>query len=248
MAVGKAALNSIIVGRSACRLWHLPLLRSSGDITVSTAGGRSSTGKRHWPEGVRMQQLQIPPGDVLEWKGVRVTSLERSVIDLCRFEPFADGLVTAEGYLRQGPPNHISRLERKAAEMGRVRGIRQVRKILALADHLSESPAESYAKAVIHEAGLTKTLFQQVAVESSAGIFRLDFLADGWLAIEVDGEVKYALPPDELAEALRRERAREKAILNLGYTLIRASWKQIADGTLLADIRQAYHVRNTRLR
>ncbi|WIM70426.1 hypothetical protein [Corynebacterium suedekumii] len=70
--------------------------------------------------------------------------------------------------------------------------------------------------------------------------YRVDLLINGWLVVEVDGEMKYrgafGVTPDE---AIRRERRREKEIQNLGYVVLRISAADLRDPagflTLIAD-------------
>lgn len=248
IAVGVSLRTSVLIARSSCRLWDIPLIEHEAPAMAAVTEGAKLRGRKYWPKGVVMKQIHIPEADIIESNGLRYTWLRRTVIDQCRFGTFADGLVAVEGYLRRPENTSLHSLRLKMESMGRVAGIRKVQRVLKCASPLSESVAESFAKAVIVQSGLVKRLEQQVEVCTPEGEYRLDFVADNWLNIEVDGQSKYEGDDEETRDVLLRERARERAILNAGFTMIRASWRGIASGELLVDIKNAYKRREALLR
>ena len=79
----------------------------------------------------------------------------------------------------------------------------------------SQSPYESYARALLICAGLAPS------TQAPIGPYLVDLLI-GRVVIEVDGEVKYDdTTYRPLAETLRREREREVQIQNSGYVVRR---------------------------
>ena len=56
---------------------------------------------------------------------------------------------------------------------------------------------------------------------------RVDFLVEGLVVVEFDGLVKYA--GQEGRAALAAEKARESAIVDLGYEVVRLVWADLAN-------------------
>lgn len=247
IAVAKAMPTCALSGRSACQYWGIAVLGYNAPVEVVSLSKAQLRGRKSWPDRVHMRKFHVLAADIVQEDGFRVTSRERSLLDLCRFGTFTEGLVAVEDYLRSPESLGNRYLVQKLESMGPVQGVRRARSVLTEATVLSESVAESLAKAKILESQLFEKLDQQVEVRSPQGYFRLDFLADDWLNIETDGDIKYPSDPAELSEVMKRERAREKAVLNMGYTTVRASWRDIIDGTLIKNLKEAIVQREQRL-
>jgi len=72
----------------------------------------------------------------------------------------------------------------------------------------------------------------QVFTPSGLWVARGDF---GWrrkrVIGEFDGRVKYVGPPEEVADVVMREKAREQAIRDAGWWVVRWNWKDLANPT-----------------
>ena len=55
--------------------------------------------------------------------------------------------------------------------------------------------------------------------------YRADLVINGWLVIEIDGNVKYR---HEVEEVIRAEHRRQQDILNKGYIVLRFSPEQLS--------------------
>lgn len=239
LVIGAASPSAVLIGRSACRYWGFPLLSHEGDAELGYDNGRTIKSRKQWPPGVVYRRVTLPPTHVLHKDGLRVTTVERSVLDFCRWHSFRESLVVVEGYLRKYPRRDIWLLEKKLAELGRSPGVGNCRRVLAYVSRKSHSAAESLAKALIIEGELGSNRQQQVEVSGAGWRHFIDFVLDGWLAIEVDGDVKYSSDERELELTLLEERKREKRILNAGYTLLRFDWKQLNNGEFERQVREA---------
>lgn len=93
----------------------------------------------------------------------------------------------------------------------------------------SESPAETaFVDAMIEAYHLLPRLGSLVGqglkldFQVKEGPYRVDFLADGWLVIEIDGAAWHSSP-----EAQVRDRQRDEFLENLGYTVVRIPAKVV---------------------
>jgi len=248
-----------------CRIWRLDARTHTVQVT--------RTGMQ--PEPLRRRHLlreRLPDGEVVTIHGVRVTSLERTIVDCARTMDPGEALVIIDSafrlLLRPDRANRDEveedlrdlrrRLIRRAREIGG-RGLRRAIAIIELAQPWSESAYESMVRWIAVSRGLPEPELQH-AVATRQGTFYVDLAwfytgDDGMrhaLFIEVDGHVKYGLP-DGAADArvLREEKRREDAIRELpGVRILRIDTTDVhsADG-VFARIRSAFPAHmTTRLR
>jgi hypothetical protein len=98
-----------------------------------------------------------------------------------------------------------------------------------LADGLSESPGESWARVLFVSLGLPKPELQ-AEIRDAGGrlVGRVDFLFHRQrLIVEFDGKVKYEGVDGR--DALIREKRREDALRSLGYQVVRLTWRDLYD-------------------
>jgi hypothetical protein len=98
----------------------------------------------------------------------------------------------------------------------------RARRVLAFSTDLAESPFESVARVVFHEAGLPPPELQ-VWVGDDHPIARVDFLwrEHGTIA-EADGAIKYA-DPDRARQQLHRDAELRRA----GFEVVHFSWREM---------------------
>jgi len=154
--------------------------------------------------------------------GVPATSLARTVVDLIAALDFRDAVAMTEAVLR-GQPEFADELTAERRRRLPRRGAEHVMRVLDFADSLSDSVLESHARVVWAEAGLPAPIQQAVIRRDGRFFARVDFL---WkaarLIVEVDGLAKYSEPGE-----LQREKARQNALVALGYTVLRFTWADI---------------------
>ncbi|HWL02376.1 MAG TPA: DUF559 domain-containing protein [Microbacteriaceae bacterium] len=112
-------------------------------------------------------------------------------------------------------------------------------RILSICDGSAESGGETFMR--LHLRSMRCQFRTQVSIP---GVGRVDFLIGDRLVLEVDG---YAFHGDR--EAFERDRARDLALVGLGYLVIRVSYRQVLDDwprisrSLAAIIRSRRHLR-----
>jgi hypothetical protein len=182
--------------------------------------------------------------EVVDFDGVRVTGLARTVADCARTLPFETAVciadlaartrgLTAEDVVAalDSCPNHP--------------GNRMARRVAEFMDGRSESVGESRARVLLHHLGYTPQL--QVTITDSRGVVgRVDFdLPDIATVLEFDGKVKYGRYVPEgksAADVLWEEKRREDRIRATGRQVVRIAWSDL-DRPDLVDrmIRDAAH-------
>ena len=170
--------------------------------------------------------------------GVRVTPLERTVLDCLRWLDFREGMVVADFAVARcaGGKEGLERYVRAHARA--CRGVDRALETLARADGRAESGGESIARAVMIEEGfMLPDLQAWVPDPLHAGRwFRVDFVwvrADGRVIVgECDGREKLVDPgltrgrlPDEV---LLDQRGREGLITAYDVSVVRFTYEEAA--------------------
>jgi len=210
---------------AAAVLWELPILGKWPDrvdvVTDSSASGSSRLIRRH--------RVAIVP-EAVDLRGIPVTSVARTVVDLARIGDLAAGLVTADAALHE----HKCSLAELDAEVAAIppgaAGRRRAALAIHLADGRSESPGESLSRARIYEFGFAQPDLQMPLTDGGGCFGFSDF---GWVNRrgEFDGELKYAEP-----DALWREKQREDRARRAGQPSERWGWDDALRGESLQTI------------
>lgn len=135
------------------------------------------------------------------------------------------GLVSADCAVRR---KVVTREDLTGALAGRRlgNGASNARMVVEELDPEAESPGESRCRWIFHVLGLPRPVSQAVIRdEMGAFVARVDFLfADERTIVEFDGRVKYTD-----SRTLFAEKEREDALRALGYSVVRITWKELAD-------------------
>lgn len=111
---------------------------------------------------------------------------------------------------------------------------------IALTDAACESVGETRTRLLLRDLGFS--LVSQHPISSARRfVGRADFLVEGVVVVEFDGLVKYG--GQDGRAALAAEKARESAIVDLGYEVVRLVW---ADLTKPAEVARRIHEARTR--
>ncbi|WP_366181158.1 hypothetical protein ABXS69_03285 [Actinomyces timonensis] len=194
--------------------------------------------------------MPLDERDVVDLGGLRVTGLERTILDCARFlQPdralaVVDSLFAVAVDAGERPwHRRRRRIDAACAELRRgllarleewagQRGYRRAQAVVLAATAMSQSVWESEARRLCLASGITAPQ-AQMPVRGADG--RVYFADLGWLPIrlllEVDGEVKLAEDPDG---ELRRRAAREEAIRDAGFDVLRMSPGDLRDSRAAA--------------
>lgn len=155
---------------------------------------------------------------------LRVTALERTVVDCVTALDYRQGLILMDHALRLGAD--LALMQAMAARLSGRRGVRNLRMALANADARSESAGETLTRELLARLRLPMPE-AQVDVRTRLGWHRLDFAwREQKVALEFDGKVKY-FDFRPTAEVLFQERRREKALTEAGWFFVRVEWRDL---------------------
>jgi hypothetical protein len=197
-----------------------------------------------WPSD-RAVELALPPGRERvqrpryafhTWKlggsevtivaGVRVTTVERTLVDLMCLSDRFSAISAVDAALNTGKVSQAD-VDRLASSVGRRRGAARSRSWWSEVDGRSESPLESRARLRAVDGGYPPDELQ-LNISTRTGHARGDLAwrlpHGGWLVLEGDGARFHDRP-----EALYYDRRRNNAIAETGQvTTIRAVWSDTA--------------------
>ncbi|MHC6594199.1 type IV toxin-antitoxin system AbiEi family antitoxin domain-containing protein [Arthrobacter sp. C152] len=206
---------------SAARLHGLSLWDVDDLVHLLLPGNPSS---ERLGKDVRGHTRAWTEREVVTLDGLRVTSLERTVVDCAMMLGYRQSLVLMDHALRLGADKPL--IERMADGLQGRRGVRTLRLALAHADPRSESAGETLTRELLIRLKLPLPE-PQVAVATRAGQYRLDFAwKEKKVALEFDGKTKY-FDYKPTGEVLFQERQREKALTENGWTFLRVTWADL---------------------
>lgn len=225
--------DAVVSHMSAAVLHGLPLWQS--DLaTVHLTCNREGGGKQRSCNFIHVSP--IADHEIVEIDGIRVTSLARTVVDLSRGLSAFKAVPIGDAALRQGLTT--DELADALARCRGWRGVIRARRTVAFLDPRSESPGESGSRVRMAEAGLPAPELQvKIFDELGYLVGRCDF---GWLERrtlgEFDGKDKYGelrRPDQSVEDVVLEEKAREDALREHGFEVVRWRWDALKDPTIL---------------
>ncbi len=222
---------------SAAALWDIPIVGEWPDDVTLVApyrgGGKSEPGVRRTALAARGLRAE-------RRRGLPVTSLSRTVVDLVAHVGLEAGVVAADWALAHGTTREellaaaSSRSSRNAAE--------RIARAIEFADPRAGSPGESAARLAIHAAGFV-TPELQVQFRDHAGVMRVDFLwRQARIVGEFDGKMKYTRDEFALGDPAQRvweEKRREDRLRRIHPGHVRIAWAEVRDRTALIRVLSA---------
>lgn len=231
----RAALPLLGPGSYFCRtsaslLHGLPLWNPELDVVhvVRTQGGHG--GLSPW---IHAYTTPLVRPETTLINGLRVTSLERTAADVMRTLRFGPTLAMADAVLRLGGSRAVL-----LKEVTGGRGCRHCTEAVLRADGRSESPYESWARAIMLQNQIPLPRLQHEFFDELGFVGRSDFYWPKFRLVgEYDGETKYG---ELLASWKSRDQAlaeaahRQARIEALGNTFIRFGKDEVHDSFVLA--------------
>jgi len=223
---------AVLVGRSAARKLGMWVISRGGEPVEVALPSRSVSQSRAQSGRYAFRFSKLRYDEQLVYEGHRVTTPVRTFIDIARHHGFIEGLIAADYLLRRGIER--AEIEKEIRKMGRAKGIGVARKCLEHAIPNSDSAYESLARGLLIEAGIGP-----VVAQAQIERYFADLLVQGWLIIEIDGEIKYER--DDAGEVWKKEFSRQKRIGNKGYVILRFESKLLREQphVFIAEVRSA---------
>jgi hypothetical protein len=209
--------EAVFSHEAAAALWGMPRIEGwPAVVHVTTPRPVRSSAK------LRRHECELDAYLVRD--GLRVTTPERTVVDLARSGSFVTALGAADFALRHGLTAADDLVEEAHDVPLRARGRVAARLVAELADGRSMSAGESLSRARMFELNLPRPDLQVECRDELGLIGYADF---GWHGVvgEFDGQVKYRVPagsdPQDAGRAVWREKQREDRIRALGNRMAR---------------------------
>lgn len=243
-AVRRSTKTAVITGFAAADLYGIATLdfKRSMRVDLVLPEHRKPPSRHQWTNWVSYRSCHLPTEDITEINNTPVVTLARLFVDIIALHDELEGLAFIEsvlnnerlvnnGYDKKYFQSYLTR--NKGAW-----GMRQAQKVLDMALYSIQSPFETLARwLIIKEPRLrgAEVIPQAVIPTMTADGYkarRLDLLLFGWLAIEIDGQMKYtdavaAAANMSRGEYIQSERKRETLIQNMGYHFIRLRPNQV---------------------
>ncbi|MFC4945531.1 DUF559 domain-containing protein [Pseudonocardia sp. GCM10023141] len=171
--------------------------------------------------GLVVRQAVLPPEDVVDIKGMRVTTAFRTARDLGRRLPLVDAVAAIDALARVGKFDPA--MLRNSCAPG-TRGCRRLYEAIKLANPLSGSVMETRMRLLLHFAGLPEPVLQYPLRDSNGVRFALIDIAypQARLALEYDGKEHFT---DELRG--RHDRRRDLRVDDLDWYTMRFTDEQV---------------------
>jgi hypothetical protein len=224
VAAALAVTGSRSVGShdSAARVYGLGVLGRDPAPVIEMTRAPGGQGGRTGRPGVRVHVAALPLDHVVSYRGVPLTSVPRTVIDLARILPFAQAVAVADSALNARLTSK-GQLSAVTAECPRWPGVKRAREVTEFSDPRAESVLESLSRAAFHQFGLPPPDLQVWVGDDGEVIGRVDFLWRRYRTIgEADGAVKYETPARARAQLDRDARLRAA-----GYEVVHFTWPEI---------------------
>ena len=236
-ALAVSGPGAVASHHSAALVHALELLGRKLSETVALTRPPGISGCRSGGPGIRLHIAALPAGHVVTRRGLPVTSVVRTVVDLARASSFQAGVVAADSALRSRQVSAAD-LELCVAACAHWPGIQNARRVALFADGRAESVLESISRVAFHDRGLPPPDLQAWVGDEDEVIGRADFLWRAYRTVgEADGAVKYADPARAMAQLERDARLRAA-----GFEVVHFTWWEItrAPDHVVASIKTAF--------
>lgn len=223
--------------QSAAVIHGLSLMSRPDGAEVTLTRSPESSKSRSGRAGTRIHIAETPPGHRTTVHDVQVTTVARTVVDLARTIPFAEGVVVADSALH-GRKTTRSELIAVHAAYPRWPGSRRAQHVIDFSDHRSESALESVARVSFHEHGLPAPRLQAWVGGDEGIVGRADFFWPQHGTIgEADGALKYSTPTRAISQPEMGAWLRDA-----GFEVVHFNWYQITTvpWQVVASLRAAF--------
>jgi hypothetical protein len=233
LAVLRVCPRAVLSHATAGVAWGLPIVHQPAWPCITVPAG---TALRELPRA-HLHRAPLTWTRVQLVGGGRCTDVARTVVDIAREQGRDTGLAAADAALRLRltTPDRLTAAARSCAGWP---GIVRARDVLLRADPRAESPLESVSRLRLADFGLpTPHLQSEIVTLAGDFVARVDFYWPQYGVVgEADGDEKIRDRAD-----LLDERRRQRVLENLGLTVVRWGWTDLAQFERLAyQLRMAF--------
>lgn len=226
-AASAACTSAVISGLAAATIHGIPTLNLKHRVVVNLTppGKKQPPSQTQWPVVFHYRYADLPPADITIVGGCRVTTLERTFLDICTINGTAEGLAFVEAALNSGRRSKQDFQIYLDAHRGSW-GVTKAQKVLDLALYGIDSVYESLARHLLmvelpHMQVNPQALIPTPGKYGRTSWRRVDLFINNWLIAEIDGKQKYLGNPAAVTHVLTAQVERQNHIMNYGYHFVR---------------------------
>jgi very-short-patch-repair endonuclease len=209
------ATRGVLVSGSAAFLWGM-LREPPAVVQIAVRPGRRLTP----PPGCQLRRVELTRGELTRRYGLPLTGQIRSALDLLAALDIVEATTFADRAISQGWLTIADLQHRLAAPLP---GNVQLRKLIRTLAGGAEAESERRLHRLLRAHRITGWTANHPVLIGGTMIARLDIaFVEARLAIEVDG---FAYHRDR--DRFQRDRTRQNALVNLGWTVLRFTWQDI---------------------
>lgn len=156
VAIGRNTTTAVLAGTAAARLHGLWVIPGTDDTIDLITPSTSAPKRKSIAAGVRYRRTLLGPSMVMSTAGLRLTTLERTCLDMARFHGFLPGLVATESALARGTT--LKALHKTREDAGVINGSRHIHEVLTHAVNNSPAPVHSLTRGLLIKAGITEPI------------------------------------------------------------------------------------------
>ncbi|PFG27687.1 Uncharacterised protein [Corynebacterium renale] len=225
-AIGKATPRAVVSGISAALWLDLHVLETPKKVELTLPGDSGFPPRTSWPPEVTYRAGYLPAGEMQVSRGIRTTTMPRTIFDIARYQGMMAAVVTLDHAYRNRWVNRRTLLLYTETKKGR-KGSVAFRETIALADGSSESPGESVLRVQLRQS--KDPAIKTVEPQARIGTYRVDLLVNGHVVVEFDGKHKYGVDGQDAGQQIIAEKQRHNDLERRGYRVVRVTWDELLD-------------------
>ena len=218
-----AGSDVVVSHRAAAHLHGLPVWGPipAPEVTRIERGSRI--------RGVLVHRYGVDADQIVRIAGLPVTSLERTLIDVCRVVPLPEALVAFDAALRDLSPD-LRLLGSILERLGDINHRKRARQTMLWADGAAENPFESFSRGKLLCEDIPIPRLQWWVGDGGGTWFRPDKLwPDVGVVGEADGAIKYRSVNPGGPGALLKEKARQEWFEDRDFYVLRWGVSRISN-------------------
>jgi very-short-patch-repair endonuclease len=223
------ATGGVLASGSAAYLWGM-LDEPPKVVQIAIARHRRLTS----PPGVRIRRVELAHGELTRRYGLPLTARVRSALDLLADLDIVEATTFADRAVSQ---RWLTIADLRGRLLAPLPGNVRICTVLRTLTDGAEAESERRLHRLLRAHGITGWTANYPVLVGGALVARLDIaFVVHRIAIEVEG---FAYHRD--GDRFQRDRTRQNALVNLGWTVLRFTWQDITarPGLLIATVRSA---------
>ena len=242
--IAAAFPRAAVTGPAAARLMGLPTLEWVEAVDLRYLSG-AKPGKQPKDPRVVYRSGSMRRDLVEEHNGVLTVHPIQVLFDIYRYYGRLDALVPMEHlrYYRQVSQEVLLYWAKNM--LPRANGIRGFEGVVGWSAGTSQSALETIGRDAVLRAEIPEAHSIEFQVEvvfedvfAQQRFASVDMMINGWLAVEFDGRIKSDGTYGDGVKVLLAQLDRQHEIQALGFSVVRAGWRDVVSGKLVRDLRR----------